>query len=933
MLSFFCICAVHTFVPKKRDSMAIENEIVRFIAEMELDPQDQAKFVEGLRQAEEQCESLRKAISDTGNEMAKMKAEGKENTAEYEKLSRQLKNYNSALKTSTKETDSYTAALTTNQMSIKQLNQHARTLRSALSSMHKEANPQLWNKYNNELIATNKRLAELKVGTEQTKGGFKTFFNNIAQGFTTANVFMAGFNTVAGLVKKGLNDFVSQTMVWQDKWEMFTTKMSAGWNQFVANIGQGKDVIKGSIGDVVRAAEEAKLLMDELFERNNSLRIQEAKTQVFINEQQSIVRDVTKSEEKRLAAVEEILKAEDKLAKTKADIAQQEQNAALINLSGRTGLLKEEIKAIVDDYNENRALYQLAEEYNQLLEKRRKLQNSIDKQNQKDNAAQAMHGGPTSSISLNLTEDLEKELAKVESALSSIDMSPGISKAAENLRQYNLANDNMVLAYVNATEKIILANEEQSRLEATMATRRGRLVNQMNAANQEAADKAYIDAKSSAETAYRQQLNDLKQSLLDREISQEEYNEKSQQAEIDRLEKIKQINQQYGKDITEIDGQILDARLKAQSGQARDTSSWLKDDLDPSTFMQKLREKSGGAKSGLAGGGLATPGEKQEGDNPDSSLIDKELAMLDSLHEQKLISEEEYLARRTALTQKYNEDSEQTELEGWTSRLQVANSMLSQMEGAVNAAREAEYASLDAWKAKELAAAGDNAEKREQIENEYEAKKLDIQKKYANVDMGIQIAKTIAAGALAVMQAWGQLGPVAGSIMAAIVAATTAAQVATIVAQRNAIMSATPGTSASSGAGTVQVRTVKGFSDGGYTGDGGRLEVAGVVHRGEYVVPQPEMRDPAVAAMVASIESRRRRRTSSHALPGYAEGGYVTSPGLSGHGAENLLERILEAVEQTNSRPVKTYVTLTDLDAQQKLHSRFRNATSLRRQQ
>ena len=50
--------------------MAIENEIVRFIAEMELDPQDQAKFVEGLRQAESQCESLRKAISDTGNEMA-----------------------------------------------------------------------------------------------------------------------------------------------------------------------------------------------------------------------------------------------------------------------------------------------------------------------------------------------------------------------------------------------------------------------------------------------------------------------------------------------------------------------------------------------------------------------------------------------------------------------------------------------------------------------------------------------------------------------------------------------------------------------------------------------------------------------------------------------------------------------------------------------
>ena len=108
------------------------------------------------------------------------------------------------------------------------------------------------------------------------------------------------------------------------------------------------------------------------------------------------------------------------------------------------------------------------------------------------------------------------------------------------------------------------------------------------------------------------------------------------------------------------------------------------------------------------------------------------------------------------------------------------------------------------------------------------------------------------------------------------------------------------------------------------------MEVAGVVHRGEYVVPQPELRDPAVAAMVASIESRRRRRTSSHVLPGFAEGGYTGVPGMSGRGAEDILGRILKAVEQANSRPVKTYVTLTDLDAQQKLRSDFRNATSLR---
>ena len=905
--------------------MAIENEIVRFIAEMELDPQDQAKFVEGLRQAESQCESLRKAISDTGNEMAKMKAEGKENSAEYERLSKQLKNYNSALKTTTKETDSYTAALSTNQMSIKQLNQQAKTLRSALNSMHKEANPQLWDKYNNELIAVNKRLAELKVGTEQTKGGFSTFFNNIAQGFTTANALMAGFNAVVGTVKNVLNGIVTQTMVMQDRWEMFTTKMSAGWNQFIANMFQGKDVIKGTIDEAVRAAEEAKLMMDELFERNNSLKIQNAKAQVAINEQQSIVRDVTKSEEERLAAVEKILEIENELARTKEEIAAQEQEAAYRRLLARTGLGKEELKSVIDQYNLNRDLFLQAEKYNELLDRRTEAEKAIKRTNRLI-ARQGGSGG-------GLEETLQNEKQVLQSVKEEIAAlsTEEIQEAAKILRQYNLSNDDMVLAYVNATEKMIMAREEQSRLEATMATRRGRLVNQMNAADQEAADKAYNDAKSAAETAYRQQLNDLKRSLLDKEISQEEYNDKALQAEVDRLEKLRQINLQYGKDITEIDGQILDARLKQQENAEASSSkrSWIGvKSIDSKSFMKSLHENGGAAESS-GQGGIKVP-EMTSGEAGDS-LLRAELSMLDTLHEMKLISEEEYLARRLALTQQYNEESSESDLENWEGRLQMANNMLSLMSGAVSSAREAEYASLDAWKAKELAAAGDNAEKREQIENQYEARKLDIQKKYANADMGIQIAKALAAGALAGVQAWNAAGgnPILFAIIAALITATTAAQVATIIAQRNAIMNASPSSSASSGS-VTKVRTVTGFSEGGYTGDGGRLEVAGVVHRGEYVVPQPELRDPAVASMVADIESRRRRRTSSHALPGFAEGGYADG-GVSGHGVRDILGQILRAVEKSSDRPVKTYVALTDLDAQQRLRDNFRKSTSLRR--
>ena len=397
--------------------------------------------------------------------------------------------------------------------------------------------------------------------------------------------------------------------------------------------------------------------------------------------------------------------------------------------------------------------------------------------------------------------------------------------------------------------------------EAAQARRRGTLVNQIET-------EKYTSAVADVENEYNLQLNSLKQSLLDREITQDEYNARSQAAEATRLEKLKQINLQYGKDITKIDGQILDSRLKTQSEvQGRDTSSWLHEDLDPETFMQMLRKKGGVAKA-QSSGGLAEP-EPQQAMSESQKLMDMELGLLDTLHEQKLISEEEYLARRTALLQKYNEESEQTELESWTSKLQVVNNMLSLMEGAANASREAEYASLDAWKEKELAAAGDNAEKREQIEADYEARKLEIQKKYADVDMGIQIAKAIAAGALASVQAWNAAGgnPILAGVITALIAATTAAQVATIVAQRNAIKNSSSDTGSAASSGSAAV----GFSEGGYTGNGGRLEVAGVVHRGEYVVPQPELRDPYVRSVVASIEARRRARTTKNRLPGFAD--------------------------------------------------------------
>ena len=941
--------------------MAVENEIVRFVAEMELDPQDVANFTEGLRSAEEQCESLRKAISDTTNQMAKLKAEGKDNTDEYAKLAKTQENYVKALKTSTKEANSYAAALNLNQMSIKQLRQHANQLRAALNSMHKDANPQLWNKYNNELIATNKRLGEMKIGVEQSKKGFKDFINSFAGGLTTAGIAMSAINSLTTLVKKGLNDFVSQTQVWGDKWQMAQTKFNAGWNQMIANIGQGKNVIKASIDDAVKAAEDAQLLIDELFERQNSLRLQERKINIEINKLQAIVRDTSRPEQERLDAVEQILAKENELAEFKSDIANQEVDAALKNLQARTSLSEKELEAVIDNYEINRKTIQQAAEYNDLLKQREQTEKGLQRLTRL-RARQEYPGSRGVDFSIEQTQErlneINAEISKVETSATG----ESISQFASFIRQYDLGNDELVMAYVDAKDKLLQADDELTRSTAQMATRRGRLINQMNAANKEEADKAYQNALSSAETAYNQELNALKESLLNKEISQTEYNAKAAALELSFLNEKIAVNKAYGQDTTELEGQIYDKRLAAQSQFHTDfkksedefLKTWQKSMADADKQIEKMLsdlEKEAADLADSMTSEQASEFERlfkkaREGNVSKSSRIDAanvdfevEMADLETLHNMKLISEEEYLARKAELTRKHAEEIAGIETEGWTGALEVAQEVLGHMSSAVSSARDAEYANLDAWKERELSLAGDNAEKREQIEEQYEAKKLEIQKKYADIDMGIQIAQAIAAGALASIQAWNAAGgqPILAGIIMALIAATTAAQVATIVAQRNAIKNSSAGSGSSASAASSSSAQASGFSEGGYTGDGGRMEVAGVVHRGEYVVPQPELRDPYVRSVVASIEARRRARTSKNALPGFAEGGYTGAPYSSMAGQpssdQRLLREILGVLNNIRKEPIHAYTVLSEFEAKQQMRNRFRNRTSLRRNQ
>lgn len=58
------------------------------------------------------------------------------------------------------------------------------------------------------------------------------------------------------------------------------------------------------------------------------------------------------------------------------------------------------------------------------------------------------------------------------------------------------------------------------------------------------------------------------------------------------------------------------------------------------------------------------------------------------------------------------------------------------------------------------------------------------------------------------------------------------------------------------------------FAEGGYTGHGAKYDVAGVVHKGEYVTPKSVVESPAAQPHLAALERMRS---------GYADGGFVTN--------------------------------------------------------
>ena len=246
--------------------------------------------------------------------------------------------------------------------------------------------------------------------------------------------------------------------------------------------------------------------------------------------------------------------------------------------------------------------------------------------------------------------------------------------------------------------------------------------------------------------------------------------------------------------------------------------------------------------------------------------------------------------------------------------------------GAISALQEAELANIDAKYDAEIQRAGDNSEEVSRLEKEKENKKLAVQKKYAGVQFAIKVSEIIANTAVAIMQAFAQMGPIAGAIAAALMTTTGAAQIAVANAERKKVMNMTVDGSTSSGSGTRVASGSAGYYVGGWSGDGSPYEVAGPVHKKEYVVPSFVMSEPAAMNHVVALEAMRRQKTNANPLPGSVVG--MANGGYSGNTPDepddttvgiplSIIKMLVALLTQLNRGPLKAYVVQSELQAEQ----------------
>lgn len=261
-----------------------------------------------------------------------------------------------------------------------------------------------------------------------------------------------------------------------------------------------------------------------------------------------------------------------------------------------------------------------------------------------------------------------------------------------------------------------------------------------------------------------------------------------------------------------------------------------------------------------------------------------QLKALEDAHKQGLISQEDYESRKWQIVQNYhnkimqligNQGSEWGSMvadlvETWkagfdnlgstlpekmrtianmaASAFAVMNAGIKSYTDYANACRDLEVKKVEKSYDAQIEAAGNNENKRKQLEEQKEKEIAKIKTKYDKRAMVIEMAQAVASTALAAINAYSSAAqvPMIGYILAPIAASMALA------------------------AGALQIATIKkshqaqqmGYYEGGFTGrDGNNRREVGVVHANEFVANHRAVANPELLPVLRLIDQAQRNNT------------------------------------------------------------------------
>lgn len=401
------------------------------------------------------------------------------------------------------------------------------------------------------------------------------------------------------------------------------------------------------------------------------------------------------------------------------------------------------------------------------------------------------------SSALKHTLDTDELALKQQLERKEIDEDEYAKRMYEKKQQYYVKLVDLQTKYDQDTTQT-----QQSMVDASIAESR-RLVDV-----QERQMTESLDAKT---RAYNTEQMSLLQQRTQGLLTEKEYNEKLKEAEI-----------QYHRDRLAI--------IQEHGGDEYDEQKWLLD-----KELESVRQNEEDKKNAQM--------EVLEAQYDNANSASGQMAAVQAMYEQQLITYEQYQERMTEIARNKEEARRAIMQQAFS----TVNTMLSAASSYSQACSDLETARINANYEKQIEAAGNNSEKKKRLEEKRD-KELAAAKKKANKRaMVIQIAQATAQTAQSAINAYSSAAaiPIVGHILAPIAAATAVA------------------------AGMLQIATIKkqqqaqeaGYYEGGFTGGSSYRRKAGIVHEGEFVANHNAVNNPQVLPALQLIDEAQRNNT------------------------------------------------------------------------